>query len=209
MYERFVKRVLDVIIAVLALVVLSPLMLIATLWIKLDSKGKVLFRQLRSGRNRVPFTVYKFRSMAQTAPSDMPTNSFKNSDAYITRSGRILRKLSIDELPQLFNVIRGDMSIVGPRPVVLSEKQLLDLRDKYGANAVKPGITGWAQINGRDEVTPKEKAKLDGFYAKHLSFMFDVKCVLKTVWIVISFAGNSEGYEGSANKEGQKLGTEE
>ena len=101
------------------------------------------------------------------------------------------------------------MSIVGPRPVVLSEKQLLDLRDKYGANAVKPGITGWAQINGRDEVTPKEKAKLDGFYAKHLSFMFDVKCVLKTVWIVISFAGNSEGYEGSANKESQKLGAEE
>lgn len=209
MYEHFVKRVLDVIIAVLALIVLSPLMLIVTLWIKLDSKGVVLFRQLRSGRNRVPFTVYKFRSMAQTAPSDMPTNSFKNSDAYITRSGRILRKLSIDELPQLFNVIRGDMSIVGPRPVVLSEKQLLDLRDKYGANAVKPGITGWAQINGRDEVAPKEKAKLDGFYAKHLSFMFDVKCVLKTVWIVISFAGNSEGYEGGANKESQKLGVEE
>lgn len=209
MYEHFVKRVLDVIIAVLALIVLSPLMLIATLWIKLDSKGVVLFRQLRSGRNRVPFTIYKFRSMAQTAPSEMPTNSFKNSDAYITRSGRILRKLSIDELPQLFNVIRGDMSIVGPRPVVLSEKQLLDLRDKYGANAVKPGITGWAQINGRDEVTPKEKAKLDGFYAKHLSLMFDVKCVLKTAWIVISFAGNSEGYEGGANKESRKLGVEE
>lgn len=209
MYVRFGKRVFDIIIALPALVILSPLMIGAAVWIKLDSKGPILFRQPRAGQGNVPFIVYKFRSMAQTAPSDMPTNDFKNADAYITRSGKVLRKLSIDELPQLLNVIKGDMSIVGPRPVVLTEKRLLSLRAKHGATAVKPGITGWAQINGRDEVTPKEKAKLDGFYAKHLSFMFDVKCVLKTVWIVISFAGNSEGYEGSANKEGQKLGTEE
>ena len=208
MYVRFGKRVFDIIIALPALAILSPLMIGAAIWIKLDSKGSILFRQPRAGQGNVPFIVYKFRSMAQTAPSDMPTNDFKNADAYITRSGKVLRKLSIDELPQLLNVIKGDMSIVGPRPVVLTEKRLLSLRAKHGATAVKPGITGWAQINGRDELTPDKKAKLDGFYAKHVSFAFDVKCILMTVWTVVSLAGHSEGYESDANKESQKLSVE-
>ena len=136
MYERFGKRVLDLAVAVPACIILSPLMAAAAIWVKLDSKGPVLFRQPRSGRNRTPFTVYKFRSMADATPR-MATNDFKDADAYITRSGKILRKLSIDELPQLFNVIKGDMSIIGPRPVILEETALLDLRDKHGANAVK------------------------------------------------------------------------
>jgi len=195
MYVRFGKRVFDIIIALPALVILSPLMIGAAMWIKLDSKGSILFRQPRAGQGNVPFIVYKFRSMAQTAPSDMPTNDFKNADAYITRSGKVLRKLSIDELPQLLNVIKGDMSIVGPRPVVLTEKRLLSLRTKYGATTVKPGITGWAQINGRDELMPDKKAKLDGFYAAHVSFAFDVKCILMTVWTVVSLGGYSEGCE--------------
>ena len=195
MYATFGKRTLDLLIAIPALVVLFPIMLLVALWIKLESKGPALFRQKRSGQGRIPFTMYKFRSMAHDTPSDMPTNNFANAGAYITRSGKILRKLSIDELPQLLNIIRGDMSIVGPRPVIFAEKKLLDLRDKASANAVKPGITGWAQVNGRDHLSPGEKAELDGFYAKRISLRFDVKCILKTIWIVVALIGHSEGHE--------------
>lgn len=195
MYERFGKRVLDLAVAVPAFIILSPLMIIAAMWIKLDSPGGVLFRQPRAGKNRVPFTVYKFRSMAVNAPKNMATNDFKDADAYITRSGKVLRKLSIDELPQLFNVIKGDMSIVGPRPVVLAEKRLLDLRKEQGALAVKPGVTGWAQVNGRDELSPGEKAELDGYYARNVKLLLDVKCIILTAWIVLTLAGNSEGHE--------------
>ncbi len=185
---------LDLAVAVPACIILSPLMAAAAIWVKLDSKGPVLFRQPRSGRNRTPFTVYKFRSMADATPR-MATNDFKDADAYITRSGKILRKLSIDELPQLFNVIKGDMSIIGPRPVILEETALLDLRDKHGANAVKPGVSGWAQVNGRDALTPGEKAEMDGFYADRVSFKFDAKCIILTAWTVLSLAGHSEGHE--------------
>ena len=170
-------------------------MIVVALWVKLDSKGPILFKQARSGRNRVPFTVYKFRTMSTDAPSDAPTNEFKDAGSFITRSGKIMRKLSLDELPQLFNVITGDMSIVGPRPVVLKEKNLLKLRTAVGANAVKPGITGWAQVNGRDELSPGEKAELDGFYAERIGLWFDVKCIAWTAWTVISLDGNRDGHE--------------
>lgn len=204
MYERFGKRVLDLAVAVPACIILSPLMAAAAIWVKLDSKGPVLFRQPRSGRNRTPFTVYKFRSMADATPR-MATNDFKDADAYITRSGKILRKLSIDELPQLFNVIKGDMSIIGPRPVILEETALLDLRDKHGANAVKPGVSGWAQVNGRDALTPGEKAEMDGFYADRVSLKFDVKCLILTAWTVLSLAGHSEGHEAAVRNESGDL----
>lgn len=195
MYEKFGKRSLDLIAACIALILLAfPAVLIA-LWIKLDSKGPVFFKQPRYGKDREPFTVYKFRSMAVSAPSNVATNSFKDAGMYITRAGKIMRKLSIDELPQLINVIRGEMSIVGPRPVVLAEADLIELREKYNANSVKPGITGWAQVNGRDELTPGEKAELDGFYIEHVRVRLDVKCILITVWKVLSLAGHSEGHE--------------
>ena len=195
MYVRFGKRVFDIIIALPALAILSPLMIGAAIWIKLDSKGSILFRQPRAGQGNVPFIVYKFRSMAQTAPSDMPTNDFKNADAYITRSGKVLRKLSIDELPQLLNVIKGDMSIVGPRPVIKTEKKLISLRQKYHANSVKPGITGWAQVNGRDDLDDQRKAEMDGEYVQQLSFLNDVKIMIKTIGAVLMMSGHTEGSE--------------
>lgn len=195
MYATFGKRTLDLLIAIPALVVLFPIMLLVALWIKLESKGPVLFRQKRSGQNKTPFTVYKIRTMSASAPSDMPTNNFTNAETYITRSGKILRKLSIDELPQLVNVIKGDMSIVGPRPIILNETRIITLRDKYNANSLKPGITGWAQANGRDELDDTAKAEMDGYYVKHLSFTTDLKCLLKTILVIVSAAGYSEGHE--------------
>src|SRR5688572_14914886 len=194
-YQVFVKRLLDVTFAfVLLILMLVPFALIA-LWIKLDSKGPVLFKHKRAGRHLVPFTVYKFRTMTVEAPKHSPTNSLKNAHTYITRPGKILRKLSLDELPQLFNVLKNDMSIVGPRPVLLNEKRLFAERDKYGVNAFKPGITGWAQVNGRDEVRIKQKAKMDGEYVKNISFMMDAKCLLKTVFAVLLVHGHKEGHE--------------
>ncbi len=198
MYQAYVKPTLDVLLASIALIILFvPLLLVAT-WIKLDSRGPVLFRQLRSGKNRVPFTVYKFRSMATDAPADSPTNSLKNAHSHITRSGKIIRKLSIDELPQLINVLKGDMSLVGPRPVLIKEKRLLDLRQVCGANDVKPGITGWAQVNGRDELDDERKAEMDGEYVESFGFRMDLRCILQTVWAVLSIKGHKEGHENDA-----------
>lgn len=199
MYEKFGKRTLDLAVAIPAIVIAAPIMVVVAIWVKIDSKGSVLFSQLRSGKNRIPFTVYKFRSMALSAPSNVATNSFKNADAYITRSGRIIRKLSLDELPQLINVIRGDMSIVGPRPVVLAEVNLLNLREQYGAISIKPGITGWAQVNGRDELGDIIKARLDGHYIEQLSFKTDIKILIMTVGAVLSLNGHSEGHEQGEN----------
>lgn len=197
MYERFGKRVLDVILAVIALAVFALPMLAAALWVRLDSKGPALFTQPRFGRNKKPFTVYKFRTMSVSAPSNMATNSFKNAGSYITRSGKIMRKLSIDELPQLFNVLKGDMSIVGPRPVVLSEISLIELRDQVNANSVKPGVTGWAQVNGRDELNDAVKSRMDGEYVRNFGFLMDLKCIALTIFAVLSIKGHREGHEGS------------
>ncbi len=195
MYRRYGKRTLDIVLALGALAVFAIPMLAVAAWVKMDSKGPVLFKQLRSGKDRLPFQVYKFRTMSTDAPSDMPTSAFKDAGSHITSAGKIMRKLSLDELPQLFNVIKGDMSVVGPRPVVLKETPLLMLRAPLGANNVKPGITGWAQVNGRDELNDIMKARMDGVYVNNFGFMMDLKCLLLTVFAVLSIKGHKEGHE--------------
>lgn len=202
-YEH-IKRTGDLIIASLAIVFLLPLLVITYVLIKLESPGPALFRQKRYGKDKKIFTVYKFRSMRTSAPRNIPTNDFHDAHAYITRVGRIIRKLSIDELPQLINVLQGHMSLVGPRPVVLTETSLIDERDKHGANAVKPGITGWAQINGRDILDNASKAKMDGYYANHMSLVYDIRCMIMTIWVMLSLYGHVEGHEQpKAEKSGE------
>ena len=195
MYREYGKRIEDVSIALAALVILGLPMLLVAAAIRLTSKGPALFRQKRFGKDKKLFTVYKFRTMSTKAPKNMPTNSFTNADSYITPLGGVLRKLSIDELPQLLNVIKGDMSIVGPRPVIKTEKKLISLRQKYHANSVKPGITGWAQVNGRDDLDDQRKAEMDGEYVQRLSFLTDVKIMIKTIGAVLMMSGHTEGSE--------------
>lgn len=195
MYREYGKRIEDVSIALAALVILGLPMLLVAAAIRLTSKGPALFRQKRFGKDKQLFTVYKFRTMSTKAPKNMPTNSFTNADSYITPLGGVLRKLSIDELPQLLNVIKGEMSIVGPRPVIKTEKKLISLRQKYRANSVKPGITGWAQVNGRDDLDDQRKAKMDGEYVQRLSFLTDVKIMIKTIGAVLMMSGHTEGSE--------------
>lgn len=195
MYREYGKRIEDVSIALAALVILGLPMLLVAAAIRLTSKGPALFRQKRFGKDKQLFTVYKFRTMSTKAPKNMPTNSFTNADSYITPLGGVLRKLSIDELPQLLNVIKGEMSIVGPRPVIKTEKKLIDLRQKYQANSVKPGITGWAQVNGRDDLDDQRKAEMDGEYVQQLSFLTDVKIMIKTIGAVLMMSGHTEGNE--------------
>ena len=195
MYREYGKRIEDVSIALAALVILGLPMLLVAAAIRLTSKGPALFRQKRFGKDKQLFTVYKFRTMSTKAPKNMPTNSFTNADSYITPLGGVLRKLSIDELPQLLNVIKGDMSIVGPRPVIKTEKKLISLRQKYHANSVKPGITGWAQVNGLDDLDDQRKAEMDGEYVQRLSFLTDVKIMIKTVGAVLMMSGHTEGSE--------------
>ena len=195
MYREYGKRIEDVSIALAALVILGLPMLLVAAAIRLTSKGPALFRQKRFGKDKQLFTVYKFRTMSTKAPKNMPTNSFTNADSYITPLGGVLRKLSIDELPQLLNVIKGEMSIVGPRPVIKTEKKLISLRQKYPANSVKPGITGWAQVNGRDDLDDQRKAEMDGEYVQRLSFLTDVKIMIKTIGAVLMMSGHTEGSE--------------
>lgn len=193
-YER-IKRIADLIAASIAIVLLMPVFAVTAIAIRIESPGPALFRQKRYGKDKQPFTVYKFRSMNTKAPRDTPTNDFHDARAYITRVGRIIRKLSIDELPQLINVLQGHMSLVGPRPVVLTELNLIHERDKHGANAVKPGITGWAQVNGRDELDDILKAAMDGHYVANYGLITDVKCILKTATAVLFARGHAEGHE--------------
>ena len=195
MYREYGKRIEDVSIALAALVILGLPMLLVAAAIRLTSKGPALFRQKRFGKDKQLFTVYKFRTMSTKAPKNMPTNSFTNADSYITPLGGVLRKLSIDELPQLLNVIKGEMSIVGPRPVIKTEKKLISLRQKYHANSVKPGITGWAQVNGRDDLDDQRKAEMDCEYVQRLSFLTDVKIMIKTIGAVLMMSGHTEGNE--------------
>ena len=171
------KRVIDVVISGLAIVVLSPVLLLIAIAIKLDSKGPVLFKQKRVGKNKSHFMIYKFRSMYVDAPSDMPTHLLKDPTAMITKVGAFLRKTSLDELPQLFNIFKGEMAIVGPRPALWNQYDLIEERDKYGANNIRPGLTGWAQINGRDELPIPQKVMLDVEYLKNKSFLLDVKII--------------------------------
>ena len=208
MYIRYGKRTLDIVGATIILVATLPAMMLVALLIRIESPGPALFRQKRYGKDKQPFNVYKFRTMSTQAPRNMPTNDFHDAHTYITRVGRIIRKLSIDELPQLINVLQGHMSLVGPRPVVLTEISLINERDKYGANSVKPGITGWAQVNGRDELDDIAKAEMDGYYVDNFGFKMDAECVLKTIWVILSIAGHVEGHE-SVAKDNDRIATGE
>ena len=192
MYSFF-KRLLDIVLSLTALIVLAPLLLVLALLVKLDSPGPALFKQKRVGRNEKLFDIYKFRSMYTSAPRDVATSELQNAESHITRVGRVLRKTSLDELPQLFNVLKGDMSLIGPRPLVPNEKDIHELRREKGAYRVRPGITGWAQVNGRDCVLPVDKARLDGYYADHMSFGLDVKIIFFSVICVLTARGVREG----------------
>lgn len=193
-YRDFFKRGFDIFLSLIALIIFAIPMLIIAIWIKVDSPHeKVLFKQERIGINNVPFTILKFRSMRDDAPHQMATENFENPEMYITRVGKILRKTSMDELPQLLNVLKGDMSIVGPRPLISKEKYVLKLRDEYGANKILPGITGLAQVHGRDQVTDENKASYDGKYALNVSLLLDASIILKTVSDVVKSRGVREG----------------
>jgi len=197
-----VKRVIDVILSVTGLLLLWPLMLVIAILIKLDSKGPVFFRQKRIGKGKSEFFILKYRTMRIDTPKDIPTHLLSNPEAYITRVGRFLRKTSLDELPQIFNILKGEMSIVGPRPALWNQDDLIAERDKYGANDVVPGLTGWAQINGRDKLPIPEKARLDGEYVRQMGLGMDLKCFFKTIISVIKRDGVVEGGTG-ALKQGR------
>lgn len=182
--------------AAAGVIVASPLLLGVALWIKLDSPGPVLFLQKRIGKDKRCFNIYKFRTMRTDTPKDVPTHLLRDPAAFITRSGRFLRKTSLDELPQLFNVLKGEMSLIGPRPALWNQYDLIAERDKYGANALMPGVTGWAQVNGRDELPIAAKARLDGEYAQKLSFGMDCRCFFRTIAAVLRRDGVVEGGTG-------------
>ena len=188
-----VKRMFDIIISFMALVVLLPFCIIFAIIIKMESRGPVLFKQKRVGKNKKSFYILKFRTMKIDTPEEMPTYMLNDADSCITTFGGILRKTSLDELPQIINILKGDMSIIGPRPVLWKESELINERDKYGANDVLPGLTGLAQINGRDKIGNAEKAKIDGEYVKNISFKLDVEIFLKTIPKVLKHEGVVEG----------------
>ena len=194
---RYIKRIIDILLSGLAIIILSPLLLILCIAIKLDSPGPIFFTQKRVGIHKTYFQIYKFRTMRTDTPKDMPTHMLANPEQYITKTGRFLRKTSLDELPQIFNIFKGDMSIVGPRPALWNQDDLVAERDKYGANDVTPGLTGRAQINGRDELEIPVKAKLDGEYVKKYGFTMDVRCFLGTFLSVLRQDGVVEGGTGS------------
>jgi len=186
----------------MGLIILLPLFIILVIATKLDSTGPVFFKQKRIGINKTPFYILKFRTMRIDTPKDTPTHLLVDPEQYITRMGKFLRKTSLDELPQIWNILVGHMSIVGPRPALWNQYDLIAEREKYGANGVLPGLTGWAQINGRDELPLEVKAKLDGEYVKNISIKLDVKCFLKTIVSVISSDGVVEGGTGVNRKQG-------
>lgn len=196
----YVKRGLDIVLSLLLLLVLSPFLLIVMLVLTVTTRGKPFFKQQRAGRRSKPFYIYKFRTMVVDAPPHMPTSDFENANHYITKCGHILRNFSIDELPQLWNVLKGDMSFVGPRPVILAEAELLRERQKRGADKVRPGITGVAQLHGRDLVDLEHKARYDAYYASHISFWLDFKVFFATIWCVLT----RRGVEEKSNKKGNE-----
>ena len=201
MYKKVIKRIIDFILSLCGLIILSPVFIILCIWIKLDSKGPILFKQKRIGINKSNFNIYKFRTMYIDTPKDMPTHMLADPDQYITKAGHFLRKTSLDELPQIINILKGEMSIIGPRPALWNQDDLIAERDKYQANNVKPGLTGWAQINGRDELEIPEKARLDGEYVKRISFLFDLKCFFGTITSVLRSNGVVEGGTGELHKK--------
>ena len=201
MYKRYIKRLLAVVLSAAGILCLGWLLILLCLAIKIDSPGPVLFKQKRVGIHKTYFEILKFRTMRIDTPKDMPTHLLAEPEQYITRVGKFLRKTSLDELPQLFNILAGDMAVIGPRPALWNQYDLIEERDKYGANDVRPGLTGWAQINGRDELEIDVKARLDGEYVEKLSFWFDVKCFVGTVVSVLRRDGVVEGGTGAMQKE--------
>lgn len=197
-----IKRIIDFVLSFVGIIILTPLYLILLVAIKLDSPGPILFKQKRVGIHKTYFNILKFRTMKIDTPKDMPTHMLENPEQYITKVGKFLRKTSLDELPQIFNIIKGDMSIIGPRPALWNQYDLLEERDKYGANDVLPGLTGLAQISGRDELEISVKAKLDGDYVQNMSFWMDVKCFFGTILSVLKSDGVVEGGTG-AMEEGK------
>jgi O-antigen biosynthesis protein WbqP len=195
MYLYF-KRAIDILLSAAALILLLPVFLILIIAIRLDSKGPILFRQKRVGKHKTCFNMLKFRTMYIDAPKDTPTHLLENPEQWITNVGKFLRRSSLDELPQIWNIFIGKMSIIGPRPALWNQYDLIKERDKYSANDIKPGLTGWAQINGRDELPIEIKARLDGEYAEKMSFAFDVKCFIGTIVNVLRGAGVVEGGTG-------------
>lgn len=206
-YQKAIKRLIDIILSLIGIVVLAIPMAIFALIIRSEDPGPVIFRQKRVGLHKSYFNVLKFRSMKMSTPHDMPTHMLENPDQYILKCGRWMRKMSIDELPQLFNIFVGEMSIIGPRPALWNQYDLIAERDKYGANDVKPGLTGWAQINGRDELEIADKARLDGEYVEKMSFVFDCKCFFGTIKSVLRHDGVVEGGTGEMKREEQERET--
>lgn len=201
MYKKFGKRCLDVILSGCGIVILAPLMALIALAIKVDDPGPVFFRQKRVGIHKTYFQILKFRTMKMDTPRDMPTHLLENPQKYITRVGGVLRKTSLDELPQIFQIFSGKMSVIGPRPALWNQEDLIEERDRYGANDVRPGLTGWAQINGRDELPIDVKARFDGEYVQRLSFLFDCRCFFGTILSVLKHDGVVEGGTGQLEKE--------
>jgi O-antigen biosynthesis protein WbqP len=200
MYIR-IKRFIDIFLSLMALIVLSPIFLILIITIKLDSPGPVLFKQKRIGIKKTHFNILKFRTMRIDAPKDTPTHLLENPEQYITNMGKFLRKTSLDELPQIWNIFVGQMSIIGPRPALWNQYDLIAERDKYGANDIPPGLTGWAQINGRDELPIELKSKLDGEYVEKIGFLMDVKCFFGTIVSVAKSDGVVEGGTGTTKRK--------
>ena len=200
MYRRIIKPILDITLSLLGLILFSWLFLIIIIAIEIDDPGPVFFTQKRVGIHKKHFKLYKFRSMKMSTPHDTPTHLLENPDQYITKVGRVLRKLSLDETPQLINILKQDMSIIGPRPALWNQYDLIEEGDKYGANDIKPGLSGWAQINGRDELEIADKARLDGDFDKRMSFLFDCRCFFGTAVSVLRHDGVVEGGTGELHK---------
>ena len=203
-YNKYIKRICDIIFSGIALLVLWPVLAIIGIIIKITDPGPILFAQKRVGIKKngelTYFPIYKYRTMKTSTPKDVPTHLMEIPEQWITGIGKILRKFSLDELPQIWNIFIGDMSIVGPRPALWNQYDLIEEREKYGANDVTPGLTGWAQINGRDELPIDVKAKLDGEYVKRMSLLFDIKCILGTISPVLNHKGVVEGGTGMMEK---------
>ena len=204
MYKKVFKRLLDIILSLCGIIALSIPMVIIAVIIKIDSKGPVFFKQKRVGLNKEYFEIIKFRTLLTETPKDVPTHELSDSKKWITKVGKILRRKSLDELPQLFNILKGEMSIIGPRPALWNQFDLIEERDKYGANNVRPGLTGLAQISGRDELEIPVKAKLDGEYVEKMSLLFDIKCFIKTIGSVIRSDGFVEGKAAGENVSNEK-----
>lgn len=206
MYKTVGKRLLAIFLSLLGMICLSWLFLILIVAIKLDSPGPVLFKQKRVGIHKTYFNILKFRTMRIDTPKDMPTHLLTNPEQYITRVGKWLRKTSLDELPQLWNILVGDMAVIGPRPALWNQEDLIAERDRYGANDVRPGLSGWAQINGRDELEIPVKAHLDGEYVQNISFSFDCKCFFGTIKKVLAHDGVVEGGTSALPEEKEPVG---